>query len=79
MNLLSFPCFSHSHAWESMFLIAEHYNPLLLSAYVTHLDRWLVTFPAEQILVVDGARLATKPWEEMERVEAFLGLENEVL
>lgn len=35
-------------------------------------------FPAQQILLVDGDRLIADPFPEMERVQRFLGLENEI-
>ena len=43
-----------------------------------HLDRWLDYFQMSQILVVDGENIKVKPWEEMERVETFLGLSHKV-
>lgn len=36
------------------------------------------TFPASQILVVDGDRLVYDPFPEVRRVEDFLGLEHEI-
>ena len=46
--------------------------------YIHHLENWLKTFPQEQIHVVDGKNLVDRPWDEMRKVEAFLGIRNEV-
>ena len=43
--------------------------------YVQHVRRWLAHFPIEQFLLVNGERLISEPSAELERVQAFLGLE----
>ena len=42
--------------------------------YHTHLLRYLSFFPPEQLHVVDGERLKKAPWEELVKIEKFLGL-----
>ena len=46
------------------------------SCYSRHMQHWMDTFPPRQILVVDGDRLRVSPWEELERVQAFLGVDQ---
>ncbi|XP_012938840.1 heparan sulfate glucosamine 3-O-sulfotransferase 1 [Aplysia californica] len=58
--------------------INKSYAPIKRSLYVRHLDRWLVHFQMSQILVVDGENIKVRPWEEMSRVESFLGLSHKV-
>ena len=47
-----------------------------MGAYIHHLDSWLETFPPERVHIVDGTNLVDRPWEELAKVEAFLGLES---
>ena len=42
--------------------------------YYVHLLRYLSFFPSEQLHVVDGERLKKAPWEELLKIEEFLGL-----
>ena len=42
--------------------------------YYAHLLRYLSFFPSEQLHVVDGERLKKAPWEELLKIEKFLGL-----
>uniref|UniRef100_A0A672SRG2 Bifunctional heparan sulfate N-deacetylase/N-sulfotransferase 1 n=1 Tax=Sinocyclocheilus grahami TaxID=75366 RepID=A0A672SRG2_SINGR len=46
--------------------------------YATHLSRWLEHYHHDQILVVDGQTLKTDPASVMEKIQTFLGLENQV-
>uniref|UniRef100_A0A8C1RE25 Bifunctional heparan sulfate N-deacetylase/N-sulfotransferase 1 n=1 Tax=Cyprinus carpio TaxID=7962 RepID=A0A8C1RE25_CYPCA len=46
--------------------------------YATHLSRWLQHYHHDQILVVDGQRLKTDPASVMQKIQTFLGLENQV-
>lgn len=55
-----------------------HYRPLAVSAYHTHLQRWLDVFPREQILVVNGDRLIDDPLPQLRKIERFLGLEARI-
>lgn len=48
------------------------------SLYVTNLQRWLKFFPLSQIHVVDGENLKRQPYEEVFKVEKFLGLPHRV-
>uniref|UniRef100_A0A8C1PIR3 Bifunctional heparan sulfate N-deacetylase/N-sulfotransferase 1 n=1 Tax=Cyprinus carpio TaxID=7962 RepID=A0A8C1PIR3_CYPCA len=45
--------------------------------YATHLSRWLQHYHHDQILVVDGQRLKTDPASVMQKIQTFLGLENQ--
>ncbi len=50
--------------------------PGLYSKYVAE---WLKYFPlGEKLLVVDGENLSAKPWEELEKVQDFLGVPREI-
>ena len=42
--------------------------------YYVHFLRYLSFFPPEQLHVVDGERLKKAPWEELVKIEEFLGL-----
>uniref|UniRef100_A0A8C9ES35 Bifunctional heparan sulfate N-deacetylase/N-sulfotransferase 1 n=1 Tax=Pavo cristatus TaxID=9049 RepID=A0A8C9ES35_PAVCR len=44
--------------------------------YATHIERWLNSFHANQILVLDGKLLRTEPAKVMETVQKFLGVTN---
>uniref|UniRef100_A0A8C2A9V3 Bifunctional heparan sulfate N-deacetylase/N-sulfotransferase 1 n=1 Tax=Cyprinus carpio TaxID=7962 RepID=A0A8C2A9V3_CYPCA len=46
--------------------------------YATHLSRWLQHYHHDQILVVDGQTLKTDPATVMQKIQTFLGLENQV-
>ena len=46
--------------------------PIEQSHYSFHFNRWLHTFPLEQMHVVDGERLQSDPWNEMTLLEKFL-------
>uniref|UniRef100_A0A8C2JU68 Bifunctional heparan sulfate N-deacetylase/N-sulfotransferase 1 n=1 Tax=Cyprinus carpio TaxID=7962 RepID=A0A8C2JU68_CYPCA len=46
--------------------------------YATHLSRWLQHYHHDQILVVDGQTLKTDPASVMQKIQTFLGLENQV-
>lgn len=54
--------------------VVESWPPVQRSLYHRHMDQWRKHFPANQLLVVDGDRFITTPWEEMERVQDFLGI-----
>ncbi|XP_032862001.1 bifunctional heparan sulfate N-deacetylase/N-sulfotransferase 1 isoform X2 [Tyto alba] len=44
--------------------------------YATHIERWLNSYHANQILVLDGKLLRTEPAKVMETVQKFLGVTN---
>ncbi|XP_057265535.1 bifunctional heparan sulfate N-deacetylase/N-sulfotransferase 1 isoform X2 [Pezoporus wallicus] len=44
--------------------------------YATHIERWLNSYHANQILVLDGKLLRTEPARVMETVQKFLGVTN---
>ena len=46
--------------------------------YALHFERWLRFFPRAQIHIVNGDNFIVKPWEELEKVETFLGLPHEL-
>lgn len=43
--------------------------------YAQHLEHWLVHFPPQQILIVDGDELRSDPSAVMDRLQAFLKIE----
>lgn len=53
-----------------------NYKAINRSLYYIHTKRWLKYFPLEQIHIVDGDNLVLHPFEELEKVEAFLGLRH---
>ena len=53
-------------------------SPIGIGVYLKHLDHWLETFPSEQIHIVDGKNLVDQPWQELAKVESFLGLRHEI-
>ena len=54
-------------------------NKLVLTGmYAIHLHHWLKFFPKEQFHFVDGDILVRRPWEELEKLEDFLGVPNEI-
>ncbi|KAK7490350.1 hypothetical protein BaRGS_00018329 [Batillaria attramentaria] len=63
---------------QETFEINKSYTAIKRSIYVRHLQRWLQFFPLSQIHIVDGDHLVTKPWEEIAKVEEFLGLEHQI-
>lgn len=63
---------------QETFEINRSYTAIKRSIYVRHLQRWLEYFPLAQIHVVDGEQLVNRPWEEVAKVEEFLGLEHEI-
>ena len=77
-NVLSFSqpniCFSWNHVLYLAFL---SHSLSLTHTYIFFLC-FPQTFPASQILVVDGDRLVYDPFPEVRRVEDFLGLEHEI-
>lgn len=42
--------------------------------YAKYLHRWLRYFPLEQIAIIDGENLVANPYEEVSKLESFLGL-----
>ncbi|XP_069110349.1 heparan sulfate glucosamine 3-O-sulfotransferase 1-like [Argopecten irradians] len=48
------------------------------SLYHTNLKRWLKYFPLSQIHIVDGENMKRKPYDEIYKVEEFLGLSHQV-
>jgi hypothetical protein len=49
------------------------------SLYYEHMKIWLRYFPLSQFHIVNGDRLIKKPWQEVLRVEKFLGVDHQVL
>ena len=47
------------------------------SLYSNHIDQWLDTF-GSQLLIINGDNLNKKPWEEIQKLQEFLGLEVEI-
>ena len=48
------------------------------SLYVSHIDSWLANFAPEKLLILDGDNFLRAPWQEMLKVQEFLGLEREI-
>lgn len=55
--------------------IDAKYPPLQRSLYHRHMARWLEHFSLQQIHIVHGEKFIRRPWEELRRVEEFLGVE----
>ncbi|XP_059846661.1 bifunctional heparan sulfate N-deacetylase/N-sulfotransferase 1b isoform X2 [Hypanus sabinus] len=49
---------------------------LIPGRYATHIERWLLYYHTNQILVLDGHLLRTEPAATMEKVQKFLGLRS---
>ncbi|XP_033762153.1 heparan sulfate glucosamine 3-O-sulfotransferase 1-like [Pecten maximus] len=58
--------------------INREYICIRPSLYHTNLKRWLKYFPLSQIHIVDGENLKRNPYEEIYKVEEFLGLSHQV-
>ena len=52
----------------------QHFSYKARGRYAPQLERWLTTFPGEQLLIVDANALFEEPAREFERVTSFLGL-----
>ncbi|CAH1777452.1 unnamed protein product, partial [Owenia fusiformis] len=46
------------------------------SIYVLHFAKWIQMFPRENILLLDSGNFVKKPWEEMHKVEKFIGIDS---
>ncbi len=67
-----------SNGSSSVTQVNTRYDAVGKSMYDVHMRRWLRYFPLSQIHVVNGDRLIRKPWQELNKVEHFLGLEREI-
>ena len=65
-------------ALDSFGNVNKKYDAVEKSKYSVYMKKWLKFFPRNQILVVNGDRLIRKPWQELRKVETFLGLEHEI-
>ena len=52
------------------------YHPMKISAYSNHIEEWLKVFKRKQIHIVDGDNLTENPFQEMTKIEKFLGIEH---
>ena len=59
-------------------LLDTSWGALRIGLYAQHLAQWLRYFPLEQMLFVSGEDLIADPAAQMDRVQAFLGLEHAV-
>ena len=66
------------NASSSSHLVNTRYDAIGKSMYDVHMRRWLRHFPLSQFHVVNGDRLIRKPWQELNKVESFLGLRKEI-
>ncbi len=58
--------------------VNTRYDAVGKSMYDVHMRRWLRHFPLAQFHVVNGDRLIRKPWQELNKVEDFLGVRREI-
>uniref|UniRef100_A0A2R5LA52 Heparan sulfate glucosamine 3-O-sulfotransferase 5 n=1 Tax=Ornithodoros turicata TaxID=34597 RepID=A0A2R5LA52_9ACAR len=58
--------------------VNTEYRPVRTSMYAVYFRRWLSHFQRQQIHVIDGDRLVKQPFEEMRKVETFLGLTHRI-
>ncbi|CAN7937122.1 unnamed protein product [Ixodes hexagonus] len=58
--------------------VNTEYRPVRTSMYAVYFRRWLSHFQRQQMHVIDGDRLVKEPFEEMRRVETFLGLPHKI-
>ena len=56
--------------------VKTSYFPITVSLYDVHFKRWLKYFTLSQILIVDGDSLISNPLPELQRAEAFLGVDS---
>ncbi|KAJ8301417.1 hypothetical protein KUTeg_020404 [Tegillarca granosa] len=54
------------------------YKAVNRSIYYLHMPKWLSKFHRKQIHIVDGDELVEKPETELNKIENFLGLEQEI-
>ena len=45
--------------------------------YFKHLSRWLKYFPISQFHFIDGENYIKAPWEELNKLEDFVGVRRE--
>jgi [heparan sulfate]-glucosamine 3-sulfotransferase 5 len=55
--------------------INESYRPIALSIYHQFMPIWLETFQRNQMLIVSGDTLITRPATELAKIESFLNIE----
>ncbi|GIY56267.1 heparan sulfate glucosamine 3-O-sulfotransferase 5 [Caerostris darwini] len=55
------------------------YKAVRIGMYSLFFPRWLRTFPRDQIHIVDGDNLIVDPFQEIQKIENFLGLGHRVL
>jgi [heparan sulfate]-glucosamine 3-sulfotransferase 5 len=58
--------------------VRRSYNAIRRSIYHRHMEHWLKWFPLEQFHFVSGENLVKSPWEELHKVESFLGIEHKL-
>ncbi|CAF0714458.1 unnamed protein product [Adineta steineri] len=54
------------------------WTPIKIGCYAIYLRRWLKYFPLERIHFVDGENLIQRPWEELQHVQKFLNISNDI-
>ena len=54
--------------------VNRDYVPVQVGEYGKHIKNWLKYFPLEQLLIVDGGRFISNPFEELQKVEEYLEL-----
>lgn len=68
----SYPTFDEFIARDNF----TRWTPIKIGCYAVYLRRWLRHFPLERMHFVDGENLIRRPWDELERVQAFLNVSN---
>ena len=54
------------------------WTPIRIGCYANYLRRWLNYVPLARIHFVDGENLIHRPWEELESVQRFLNISNDI-
>ena len=53
-----------------------HYHPVSASVYYKYMEEWLKVFERKRIHIIDGDNLIKNPFEEMTKIERFLGIKH---
>jgi len=68
----------HTFLFDKDGEINEKYPPLQRSIYHKHMRIWMKYFPLEQMYIVDGDRFIKEPWVDVQQIQKFLHLPEEV-
>ena len=56
--------------------VNTEYQPVSISVYHKHVEEWLKVFKRKRIHIVDGDNLTENPFQEMTKIEEFLGFKH---